>query len=91
MLADPALSNTGDDDRGADRGDALVAYDEPMRARWRPRPALRRTSSGYLGTSDGWTDLRDDHRLDWTLRRGHARQRRADRRTALTGVAPAAT
>ncbi len=31
------------------------------------RPAMTQTSSGYLGHSDGWTDLRDDHSMDWTF------------------------
>ena len=30
------------------------------------RPAFTATSSGYLGTSDGWTDLAGDHTMDWT-------------------------
>ena len=29
-------------------------------------PALGKTSSGYLGTSDGWTDLATDHDMDWS-------------------------
>src|SRR5262249_44286063 len=28
--------------------------------------ALGQSSSGYMGTSDGWTDLKTDHRMDWT-------------------------
>jgi glucoamylase len=66
VLADPALSNTGDDDRGERRGTALVAWDARTASALRTTPALRRGSSGYMGASDGWTDLRDDHRMDWT-------------------------
>jgi glucoamylase len=66
VLADPALSNTGDDDRGARSGDALVAWDAKQASAIAARPALGRGSSGYLGASDGWTDLRDDHRMDWS-------------------------
>jgi glucoamylase len=62
VLADPALSNTGDDDRG----DGLVAYDATNASALAASPALRAGSSGYMGASDGWTDLRDDHRLDWS-------------------------
>ena len=40
---------------------------------------LGKTSSGYLGVSDGWTDLSTDHRMDWSVRRPEARQRGADR------------
>ena len=32
-------------------------------------PAPRRVSNGYMGASDGWTDLRDDFRMDWTYHR----------------------
>ncbi len=65
-LFDPQLSNGGDDDSRLDR---------PPRAR-RPRtprpgsalvasPGFKRTSNGYFGTSDGWTDLKSDFRMDW--------------------------
>jgi glucoamylase len=66
VLADPALSNTGDDDRGARRGDALVAYDGTNASALATSPPLRDLSNGYMGVSDGWSDLRDDHRLDWS-------------------------
>ena len=65
VVADPALSNTGDDDRGARRGDALVAWDATNASAVRTAPALRAGSTGYLGASDGWTDLKD-HRMDWS-------------------------
>jgi glucoamylase len=42
-----------------------VAFDAGNASAVRTAPALRRTSSGYAGTSDGWTDLRADHRMDW--------------------------
>jgi glucoamylase len=61
VLADPALSNTGDDDRGA----GLTASDATNASALATAPALQRTSVGYMGASDGWTDLRDDHRMDW--------------------------
>jgi glucoamylase len=63
-LHDPALGNGGMDDRGRTTGDALVASDETTASALVSRPAFARTSSGYLGTSDGWTDLEDDHVLD---------------------------
>jgi len=61
VLADPALSNTGDDDRG--RG--LVAYDATNASALRAAPRFTRRSVGYMGASDGWTDLQADHRMDW--------------------------
>lgn len=66
MLGDSALSNTGDDDRGERRGSALVAYDAANASALTSTPALGKASTGYQGVSDGWTDLRDDHRMDWT-------------------------
>ena len=66
VLLDPALNMTGDDDTGrsGERG-ALLSNDGAVSSALVARPALVRTSSGYLGVSDGWTDLRDDFRLDW--------------------------
>jgi glucoamylase len=66
VLLDPALNMTGDDDTGSSgpRG-ALLSNDGAVSSALVARPALTGTSSGYLGVSDGWTDLRDDFRLDW--------------------------
>jgi glucoamylase len=66
VLADPALTNTGDDDRGSRLGDAVVAFDASNASAIAAQPALGRSSSGYMGASDGWTDLRADHRMDWS-------------------------
>ena len=52
-LADPALSNGGDDDSGRSAGRALVARDAKAASALVASPAFKRTSSGYLGTSDG--------------------------------------
>ena len=62
VLADPALTNTGDDDRGT----GMVAWDAKNASAIAADPPLGRSSSGYMGASDGWTDLRDDHRMDWS-------------------------
>src|SRR3954451_1581414 len=61
-LLDPGLSNTGDDDSAA----GLAAYDARYASALATSPAPSRTSAGYAGTSDGWTDIADDHRMDWT-------------------------
>jgi glucoamylase len=66
VLSDPALSNTGDDDRGERHGNALVAFDGANATALAAAPTLGRASSGYMGASDGWTDLSEDHQLDWT-------------------------
>jgi glucoamylase len=86
VLADPALSNTGDDDRGGRRGDALVAYDAANASAVRTAPALTRLSSGYMGASDGWTDLRDDHRMDWAYDASEPGNVAQIGATALTGL-----
>jgi glucoamylase len=66
VLYDPALSNDGSDDSGSSVGTSLVATDSAAASRLAAEPNFRKTSSGYLGTSDGWEDLRGDFRMDWT-------------------------
>jgi glucoamylase len=65
-IYDPGLSNGGDDDTGTSRRGELIATDDRAASSLVTEPALRRTSSGFKGASDGWTDLADDHRMDWT-------------------------
>jgi glucoamylase len=66
VLHDPALSMTGNDDTGRTQNGALVATDGMNSGAVVSSTGFRRTSSGYLGTSDGWTDLATDHQMDWT-------------------------
>jgi glucoamylase len=67
VLHDPALNMTGDDDTGTSTpAGALLSSDGVVGSALVTSPPLDRTSSGYLGVSDGWTDLRDDFRMDWT-------------------------
>ena len=65
-LHDPALGNSGGDDRARRVGHALVATDggAGVATSLVARPAFDQTSNGLLGSSDGWTDLATDHRLD---------------------------
>ena len=63
-LYDPSLTNDGMDDSGRTSGDALVATDADTATALVSEPAFGATSTGYLGTSDGWTDLEDDQVLD---------------------------
>jgi glucoamylase len=55
------------DDSGSTNGAALVASDSgsPVAGAVTATPAFTQTSSGYLGTSDGWQDLQD-FRMDWS-------------------------
>jgi glucoamylase len=64
-LYDPSLSKNGDDDSGSTQGSALVASDASAASALVASPAFTKTSSGYLGTSDGWSDLKSDFSMDW--------------------------
>jgi glucoamylase len=67
-LYNPRLSNGASDkldDSGSSQGDALVAHDAKTGSALVASPGFTATSSGYLGTSDGWQDLRTDHTMDW--------------------------
>ena len=64
-ILDPGLSNSGDDDRARTEGATLAAYDGRYASALASSPAPSQVSSGYQGASDGWTDLRSDHRMDW--------------------------
>jgi glucoamylase len=67
VLHDPATSNDGDDDTGGSTQDgALVADDGQDAVAVTTEGGFSRTSSGYQGSSDGWTDLADDHAMNWT-------------------------
>ena len=65
VLYDPSLSGNGDDDSGSTVGSALLASDAKAASALVASPAFTRTSSGYLGTSDGWTDLSSHDTMDW--------------------------
>src|SRR5436190_14854664 len=65
-LYDPSLTNNGMDDSGTSAGKALLASDASTASALVARPAFTRLSNGYLGTSDGWQDLRSDYRMNWT-------------------------
>lgn len=61
---------------------ALIAADGGIASALVSSPALTRTSSGFLGTSDGWTDLKSDFTLD------HAYRRAVDGNFAQIGELP---
>ena len=65
VLYDPSLSGNGDDDSGSTVGSALVASDAKSASALVASPQFTKTSSGYLGTSDGWTDLSSHYSMDW--------------------------
>ena len=65
VLYDPSLSGNGDDDSGSTVGSSLVASDAKSASALVSSPAFTRTSSGYLGTSDGWSDLSTHDKMAW--------------------------
>ncbi len=87
VLHDPALTMTGNDDTGRSGGGGLLASDASTGSALLASPALGRTSSGYAGVSDGWTDLRSDHRMDWSYRAPRLGNVVQTARTRLTGLA----
>jgi glucoamylase len=84
---DPGLGNDGMDDNGTSRHSVLTATDtgSPVASALIARPAFTRTSSGYLGTSDGWTDLKD-FRMDWKYTSAPNGNLVQTGRTRLTGL-----
>jgi len=68
VVHDPALSREGGDDRADTVGAALVASDASATSALLAGRGFAETSNGYLGTSDGWTDLSTDGRLDGRYR-----------------------
>jgi len=65
ILYDPSLSGNGDDDSGSTAGNDLVASDATAASALVSSPAFTKTSSGYLGSSDGWSDLSAHYTMDW--------------------------
>jgi glucoamylase len=88
VLHDPALSMTGNNDTGGTLAGALVASDGTSSDAVVASSGFAKTSSGYLGTSDGWRDLAADHHMDWTYtaaQPGNVVQTGATRLTGLPG------
>src|ERR671920_1431491 len=58
-LYDPSLDNGGDDDTATRSGARLLASDDGVASALVAAPEFSRTSNGFKGTSDGWTDLQN--------------------------------
>src|SRR5215208_5034162 len=70
VLYDPALGNSSRHDsasrHGAGRDVALLAGEGAVASALVASSGFARTSSGFVGVSDGWTDLEDDRQMDWS-------------------------
>src|SRR4051812_29549540 len=64
-LFDPALANSSRHDTATRSGDALLGQDGSVASALVSSPGFTRTSNGFVGTSDGWTDLASDKTLDF--------------------------
>ena len=65
LLYEPALGNNGNDNSGYTRHGALVATGNGLASALTARTGFTETSNGYLGTSDGWTDLQAHGQMAW--------------------------
>ncbi len=63
-IYDPSLNNSGRHDAGSISGGALVAREGDIASALVADEKFVSVSNGYLGTSDGWTDLAD-FKQDW--------------------------
>ena len=63
VLFDPALKNSGYGDTGFSQGDALVTQKGDVAAALLSSPSFTEATSGFVGTSDGLTDLLVHHAL----------------------------
>jgi glucoamylase len=62
---DPSLTNNGMDDSGTCGSGRLLASDGATASALLASRDFAQTSCGYLGTSDGWTDLGSDYAMGW--------------------------
>ena len=65
LMLEPHIANTGIDDRGAVTRDGFHAWEGDTHLFLKPSRPFEKASVGFVGTSDGLTDLQDG-KLDWT-------------------------
>lgn len=66
VLYDPSLKNSGYGDTGLSQNGALVTRKADVASALISSTGFAQVSSGFAGTSDGYTDLLLHHRLDWS-------------------------
>ena len=65
MLLEPHVANTGVDDRGQATREGFHAWEGDTHLVLKPSQAFTAAGVGFVGVSDGLTDL-EDGKLDWT-------------------------
>jgi glucoamylase len=85
-LYDPALNNGGGNDTATSQDGQLLASDAKVASALVAAPGFGQVSSGYLGTSDGWTDLKDDYKMDWNYRSASSGNVVQTARTSVNGL-----
>jgi glucoamylase len=68
-LYDPALKNSAYGDTGYSQDGALVSQKQDVACALLSSAGFQQVSSGFAGTSDGYTDLLLHHQLDWSYSR----------------------
>jgi glucoamylase len=86
VLHDPALGDDGTDDTGGGPGARLLSSQPGIGSAVAAAPGFTQTSTGYRGVSDGWTDLRFDHTMDWSYVAPQPGNIVQTGKTALTGL-----
>ncbi len=89
VLHDVGLGLNGNDDLGRSGRGGLLATDGVQSSAVLASTGFTKTSSGYADRSDGWSDVRDDHRMDWSYdatARGNVIQMGKTRLTGLAGA-----
>jgi glucoamylase len=85
-LYDPSLDNGGTDDSATSKGAQLLASDGDVASALVGGPGFSQVSSGHLGTSDGWTDLKGDFKMDWDYQSASSGNVVQTAKTTLSGV-----
>jgi glucoamylase len=90
-IYDPSLNNGGTDDSATSEGARLLASDDGVSnpgvaSALVGAPGFTQVSSGHLGASDGWTDLKDDYKMDWDYRSASNGNVVQTAKTSLSGL-----
>jgi glucoamylase len=86
MLYDPSLNNDGMDDSATSQDGQLLASDGKVASALVAAPGFGQVSSSYMGTSDGWTDLKGDYKMDWNYRSASSGNVVQTARTSVNGL-----